>query len=103
MNTDQPNKAIEAYTQATEINPQDADSYYNLGFMFIEMKDYATARDYFAKGIQANPESYKSYYGRGYAYEMLGDVINAQEDYQKVLELLPQHDPAREGLRRVTE
>lgn len=103
MNQNQPNKAIEAYTKATQINPTYADPYYNLGYMFIQMKDYQTARDYFSQAINVAPKDHKSYYGRGYAYEMLGDVINAREDYQRVLELVPQHTPARAGLKRIQE
>ncbi len=103
MNQDEINRALEAYTKATQINPYDADSYYNMGYLFTtQVKDYREAKKYFSQSIQAKPNNnYKAYYGRAYAYEMLGDVINAEKDYLKSLELLPLYQPAREGLARV--
>lgn len=103
MNIDELNRAIEAYTKATQLNPNDADSFYNLGYIFtVKVKDYHEALDYYSKSIKANPnQNYKAHYGKGYAYEMLGDVINAKKEYLKTLELLPVHQPAKEGLQRI--
>lgn len=103
MNIDELNRAIEAYTKATQINPQHSDAFYNLGYIFtVIVKDYREAKEYYSKSIAADPEhNYKAYYGRGYAYEMLGDVINAEKDYRKTIELLPVHRPAKEGLDRI--
>lgn len=103
MDLDEINKALESYTKAVSLNPYDADSYYNLGYIFtVSLKDFREARDYFTKSINARPEqNYKAYYGRGYAYEMLGDVINAKKDYVKAVELLPLYQPAMEGIARI--
>lgn len=103
MDLDELNRAIEAYTKATQIDPYHADAFYNLGYIFTVMvKEYKDAIDYYSKSIAADPEhNYKAYYGRGYAYEMLGDVINAEKDYRKTIELLPVHQPAAAGLKRI--
>lgn len=103
MDLNEVNRAIEAYTQATQINPYHADAFYNLGYIFtVTVKDYKEALNHYSKSIAADPDhNYKAYYGRGYAYEMLGDVIKAEKDYRKTIELLPVHQPAAEGLKRI--
>lgn len=102
MNAGELNRAIESYTKATQLNPNDAESYYNLGYIFIELKEYQDARDYFSRSIKARRENnYKSFYGRGYAHEVLGDIINAKKDYRTCLEQLPMYKPAMEGLNRI--
>ena len=105
MDIDELNRAIEAYTQATIINPKDADSFYNLGFIFtVKVPDYREALSYYSKSIKADGKNnYKAYYGRGYSYEMLGDIINAEKDYRKALAILPIHKPAKEGLDRIRQ
>lgn len=101
MNNDQPNRAIEAYTKATQLNPRDAGSYYNLAYMHVELKLYEQAREYFTKAIQYGENPYKSYYGRGYTFEVVGDLMNARKDYRKSIELLPMYTPGQEALARV--
>ncbi len=103
MDIDEVNRAIEAYTQATIINPKHADSFYNLGYIFtVKVPNYQEALSYYSKSIKAKPDNnYKAHYGRGYAYEMLGDVINAEKEYRKTLAMLPIHKPAKEGLERI--
>ena len=103
MNIDEINRAIEAYTKATTINPKHSDAYYNLGYIFTVMvPDYREALTYYSKSLKAKPENnYKAHYGRGYAFEMLGDVINAEKEYRKTLALLPIHKPAKDGLDRI--
>ncbi len=101
MNRGEINRALEAYTKATKLNPRATEAYYSMAYIHIELKQYQQARDLFTKSIQANDRNYRAYYGRGYAFEMLGDVLNAKKDYQKVLEMLPMHQPSAEALARV--
>ncbi|MGK0406944.1 MAG: tetratricopeptide (TPR) repeat protein [Roseivirga sp.] len=98
------NKAIEAYTKSTQIDAKYSDSYYNLGVIFVDLKEFQDARNYFAQAIKARPRNnYKAYYGKAYCFEMLGDIINAKKDYRKSLEQLPLYKPAMEGLARVNQ
>ncbi len=101
MNRGEVNRALEAYTTATKINPRATEAYYSMGYMHIELKQYQKARELFTKSIQADSRNYRAFYGRGFAFEMLGDVINAKKDYRQVLEMLPMHKPAAEALARV--
>lgn len=103
MNQDQVNRALEAYTQATQVNPGHADSYYNMGYMMIELREFSDAKKYFTQAIQAQQKNYKAYYGRGYAHEMLGDVMNAEKDYKQVLQWVPNYPPATNGMQRLKQ
>ena len=101
MNQNEENRALEAFTNAVQINPADAESYYSMGYIHLQLRQFAQARDLFTKSINARDRNYKAYYGRGYSFEMLGDVINAQNDYKKAIEILPMYTPAKEALARV--
>lgn len=101
MNQDEPNRALEAYTQAIKLNPRDANSYYNLGYMHMELAQYQQARDYFTKAIQFGEQDYLSYFGRGYSFEVGGDLLNARKDYRAALKDLPMYKPAQKALGRV--
>jgi tetratricopeptide (TPR) repeat protein len=101
MNRGETNRALEAYTKATQINPRATEAFYSMAYMHVELRQFQKARDLFTKSIQADDRNYRAYYGRGYAFEMLGDVMNAKKDYQKVLDMLPMHQPSAEALARV--
>jgi tetratricopeptide (TPR) repeat protein len=92
---------MEMFTKATIINPNDEQSYFNMGYIHVETKNYQIARDYFDKAIKANPSSFKAYYGRGYTNELLGNVKGAIEDYTHALTLNPDYEPASESLKRL--
>lgn len=102
MSQNEENRALEAFTKATQINPMDAESYYSMAFIHLQLKQYAKARDLFTQSINARERNYKAHYGRGYSYEMLGDVLNAKKDYQQAVKILPQYTPALEALSRVS-
>lgn len=103
MNQNEENRALEAFTKATQINPADAESYYSMGYIHLTLRQFAKARDLFTQSINARERNYKAYYGRGYAQEMLGDVINAKKDYQQAIKVLPQYTPAIEALARINK
>ncbi len=103
MNKNEENRALEAFTKATQINPADAESYYSMGYIHLTLRQFAKARDLFTQSINARDRNYKAYYGRGYSHEMLGDVINAKKDYQRAIKALPQYTPAVEALERISK
>jgi tetratricopeptide (TPR) repeat protein len=101
LNTRNWNSAIEAFTQATQLNPKDAESYYNLGFIHLELQMYGEARQYFTQSIEARAVNYRAHYARAFVIERLGDLRAAEADYLKALEYNPSHAPSKEGLGRV--
>lgn len=97
------NRALESYTKAIQLDPGNADSYYNLAFMYVELKEYDQARENFSKAIRFQERNYKAYYGRGFTFEVVGDIGNARKDYEKALEILPIYKPAGEALSRLNQ
>lgn len=83
-------KAIEAYTAAINLSPEDADNYYNRGNVYADLKEYNMAVEDFTKSIEINPKDDKVYNDRGYCYDELGEYPKAVEDYTKAIEYNPQ-------------
>lgn len=102
QNSDQLNEAIAVYKQLGEVNPSFPSSYYNIGYIYLEMLNISDMSiPYFTKAINANQQYFEAYYNRGLAYEKLGDVHNAQNDYKQALNINHNYVKARNALNRV--
>jgi tetratricopeptide (TPR) repeat protein len=87
--------ALEAYTRATELDPEYANAFKNLGVIHSAMLNWEASLAAFDRAIVLDPENVKIYAGRGTAREQLGDVTGAVSDYELAL----QHVEADDGLR----
>ena len=89
----EPWKAIKEFSKAIEIEPRNADYYYDRGCTFddVEIADIAIQNYTSAINIDANVPDY--FYNRGLAYEKIGRYTDAVTDYTKVIEMTPE-DPA---------
>ena len=76
-------KAIEAYTKAIYINPNDANAYSMRGSAYNEKGQYDRAIEDFNKAIEINPNDAFAYDMRGFAYFYKGDRGRATEDFNK--------------------
>jgi tetratricopeptide (TPR) repeat protein len=76
-------KSIEAFTQATKINPNYADAYHNIGNTYVQMKKYDEAVPYFKKALSINPNLWQSY--RGLAF-----IAAEKREYQQALRYIEQ-------------
>jgi tetratricopeptide (TPR) repeat protein len=73
---DQYKRAINDYTRAIELDPEDAMAYNNRGIAYADLGQYKQAiRDY-DRAIELNPEYAAAYNNRGNAYLML-NIIHA--------------------------
>lgn len=81
------NKAIEAYSAAIDLSPEEADNYINRGNVFFELKEYNKAVEDYTKVIELNPEYDAAYNNRGYCYDELGEHQKALQDYTEAIEL----------------
>ncbi len=61
-------KAIDDYTKAIKLNPQDAAAYYNRGIAYDDLGEYQKAIDDYTKAIELAPQDASAYYYRGIAY-----------------------------------
>ena len=80
--------AIDDFKLSIEINPNYADSYYELGKLET-VRDPLKAIEYFTKAIELQPDNADFYVARGQARYSGGSISGAQEDYKKALELNP--------------
>lgn len=88
--------AIEDFTKAIELNPNDAEAYGNRGIAKVNLRDNIGAIKDFTKAIELNPNAKEAYSNRGIAKVNLGDnkgaiedLTKAIEDYTKAIELNP--------------
>jgi serine/threonine protein kinase len=94
-------KAIEAYTKAIELNPNDAWFYNNRGTVYHLTSEYEKAIADYTKAAEVNPQNFSAYYNRGLIYQEISNLSAAEADFRKVLELDPQNKLAKENLERI--
>lgn len=87
-------KAVEAYTAAIDLSPEDSINYYIRGDVYFDLKEYDRAVEDYSKFIELNPENDDAYNSRGYCYRKLGNHDKAIKDYTKAIELNPEFEIA---------
>lgn len=82
--------AIEDFTQAIKLKPDDAYGYNNLAHVKREIGDYAGAIEDYTQAIKLDPkDTYYAYSNRGWVKRKLGDYEGAIEDYNQAVKLNP--------------
>lgn len=84
--------AIDLYSQAIELNSQNAVYYANRAFAHTKLEEYGSAIQDASKAIEIDPRYPKGYYRRGAAYLAMGKFKEALKDFQQVKKLSP-NDP----------
>ena len=83
------NGAIEDYTKAIEIDPNDAMAYNNRGNAKHELSDYHGAIEDYTKAIEIDTDFALAYNNRSVAKHELSDYQGAIEDWTKAIEIEP--------------
>jgi serine/threonine protein kinase len=94
-------KAIETYTLAIELNPNDYAIYNNRGAAYHATGEYQKAINDYTKAVELNPYHFSAYNNRGAAYEDIGNIEQAVADYRKAIELDPENKLAKDNLKRI--
>jgi serine/threonine protein kinase len=94
-------KAIEAYSKAIELNPNDFGLYNNRAVVYHATGEYEKAIADYAKAIELNPYHFSAYNNRGAVYEDIGNIEMAIADYRKAMELEPNNKLAKNNLDRI--
>ncbi|HYG80864.1 MAG TPA: tetratricopeptide repeat protein, partial [Pyrinomonadaceae bacterium] len=79
--------AVGDFSKVIELDPQNADAYYNRGGLLVAQGEAAKAVDDFSKAIDINPQYAEAYADRGLARLSLGQDSEAQKDFDRYLEL----------------
>src|SRR5216683_2608688 len=76
---DNPQGSVDAFRHVTEIDPNDADSWYFLGAASAQLKQYPQAIDAFQHALKLNPLHASAEFGIARAYQQSGDAAQARE------------------------
>ncbi len=77
------NKAVELWIQASQINPQDPDYFFNLGVAYFELKKYIESIDALTRTLAICPIYYKTHLILGTAYLKIRKFENAKKHIEK--------------------
>lgn len=83
-------KAIELYTQAIELNPEDDRIYFDRGQSKFFNQDFKGALEDFTKALEINPFNFPAYVERGLTYARFEQWEESIENYDKALEICPE-------------
>ncbi|MDL2269145.1 tetratricopeptide repeat protein [Desulfosarcina sp. OttesenSCG-928-A07] len=100
---DTPDQAIEMFSRAVDIDPDQEDVYLMLCGLYMEEEEWEAVRDICQKWVNRFPESYAGYFYLGRASAMVGDTASAKIYFEKVLSLEPRLLEARFELGSVYE
>ena len=80
-------KALEAYSRAIELDPNNVDAYNKRAEAYKDLKEYDKAIEEYNRIISLQPNSAENYSNRGAAYAFSTQYEKAIEDYDRSLEL----------------
>ena len=93
-----PQKAINCFEKAIQINPNSANGYYSLGVIFTQLGESQKAINYYEKAIQINPNFANAYYSLGVIFAQLEESQKAISCYEKAIQINPNHIHAHNNL-----
>jgi cytochrome c-type biogenesis protein CcmH/NrfG len=94
FDTNQRQKAIEAYGRALELKPNDPNVITDQGVMYEELKQPDKALENFKRAHAIDPTHIDSLYNQGVAYMDKQDAAKAKEIWNQVVEKAPQSPQA---------
>ncbi|MCF8062867.1 MAG: protein kinase [Deltaproteobacteria bacterium] len=101
---DRPLEAERLLLKAAAAHPQGVQSRFQLGLLYVRMKDYPKARETFEEAAALEPSFADIYFNLGYVHAMTRDYAKAEEMYHRVVELAPMYlDEAYFNLAMVQE
>lgn len=92
------NQVIDQYNKILEIDPQNSNANYQMGYIYYNKKDYPTSYKYFEKVVNLYPFSYDGLLMFAWVNYQLGKTRESTVLFNKVLLLSPQDKSALEGL-----
>lgn len=85
-----PEQAIESYTQALQINPQEAPIYFKRGNAYLELGDPARASWDFATAYTLDPNFYAAFFNHGMVNLASGRPELALPDFTEAIRIEPE-------------
>lgn len=85
-------EAMDCYIKAIQIDPNQAEGYYNIGNIYAINKKYDVAKKFYLKAIEVDPGSARAYNNLGNIYFETGDLNKALECYNNAINLEPNYE-----------
>lgn len=85
------NKAIEAAKKIIELDPNNADSVYNLGYMYVILNKHKEAIQTFKRVLELRPNFEYAYANIGRCYFQIKNYSQALWAYKKLVEIDPEN------------
>ncbi|KAL3572515.1 hypothetical protein D5086_026419 [Populus alba] len=92
-------QAIDLYSQAIELNGDNAVYWANRAFAHSKLEEYGSAILDASKAVEIDPKYSKGYYRRGAAYLAMGKFKDALKDFQQVKKICPNDPDASKKLK----
>lgn len=93
--------AKQEYVRAILKDRNYANSYYNLGYIYLQQDSLDKAFRQYDILTKLDPTDAEAYYNRGLAYELMGKKAEAIIDYKQALVFDEQYREPKEGLARL--
>jgi tetratricopeptide (TPR) repeat protein len=90
--------ALEYMQKAVEAAPFQAVNWENLGFCYVQVREFEKALAAYEKAVLLEPGSAQRWYNLGYGYFAAGKKDKAREAWRKTLQLQPNHPQALQGM-----
>lgn len=81
--------AIKAYTEANQIDPQNAGIAYRIGSIYLDQGDLKKARELYEITVQMDSNFIEAYLGQALIFQKLQDYQNAKTKIEEVLQFDP--------------
>ena len=85
-------KALKDFKKAVELDPNEADYYFEKGLAYYYLEKYKEALKDFSKAIKLNPKEAKYFYQKGYSYYLLNKNKEAIKEFHQAIKLDPNND-----------
>ncbi|MES9968945.1 MAG: tetratricopeptide repeat protein [Candidatus Thiodiazotropha sp.] len=102
MKKDYP-QAIELYERALKINPDDVETYNDLGLSLFYIGQSQRAVEILQSGVSKQPDFQRIQLTLGFVQAQAGDKVAAATAFQKAIELGPENTVGREAKRMLSE
>jgi tetratricopeptide (TPR) repeat protein len=86
--------AAEWFDKALEIEPEHADTWFNLGYAREHAGNRAGALEAFSRATELNPKHDRAWYGQGMIHAHQGEHAAAAEDLERAAQLQPMNGVA---------
>jgi len=97
-----PNRAIEEYKKALELNPDHWNAHNQIGYLYLDRKNYEKAVEHFQKYVDLNPTDANPLDSLAEAYYRMGRLDEAIAKYKEALKIKPDYFQSLRSLSYVS-